>query len=110
MDAPKPSMVWYVVPGSITIVGSELVPVPNVTGARSCSCSARSGVVTQIRAWTGAAAGAAPTAEAGRPAASRMPALTAAGIVRRLIVVTPHVGAGNAQRRQTTIAGGGCQI
>ena len=38
MEAPKPSMVWYVVSGSITIVGCDEAADPNGTGA----CSARS--------------------------------------------------------------------
>jgi len=39
-----------------------------------------------------------------------MPALTAAGIVRRLMSSLLASALKNARRRQTTIAGGGCQI
>jgi len=66
IEAPKPSIVWYDVVGSTVIVVRSLAPRWNVTGARSCNNSARSGVVTQTWAWAdgGWAWAAGPVSEA----------------------------------------------
>ena len=82
IEAPKPSIALVRVgAGRRTIVGASLVAAAKRTGARSCSSSARSGVVTQTRA-TGPSDG---RATAGEPDKSSTATDAAATITRRLI-------------------------
>jgi len=85
IEAPKPSMVWYFVPGSTVMVVCALCPLPKATGARSCSSSALSGVVTQTRALTLFAVGSTAWAPADRPLSSS--AATTAPIAGLFIVL-----------------------